>query len=190
MIALVSLDHYQLDDVLTVRNVSWEGQDIGLEEGERLSVRALLYGLLVASANDVAQVLAKNYPGGERAFVVAMNKKAKELKLMDTSFADPTGLSESSYTTTLDLAHLTSQALRNPVFSQIVATSQIVISDLSGQITHSLSNINELLGQIQGMSGVKTRLCNYGPGRKPDGVCGSGTCMVRSSICRLRVAHI
>ncbi len=156
MTALVSLDHYQLEDVLTVNGVSWEGQDIGLEEGERLSVRALLYGLLVASANDAAQVLAKNYPGGEEAFVIEMNEKAEELNLRDTYFADPTGLSEGSYTTTLDLAHLTSQALQNPVFSQMVATSQIVISDLSGQITHPLANINELLGQISGMKGVKT----------------------------------
>ena len=110
MSALVSLDHYSLDEVLTVRNVDWEGQDIELQAGERISVRALLYGLLVSSANDAAQVLAQNYPGGQGAFVVAMNQKAQELNLTDTLYTDSSGLSEGSFTTTLDLARLSLQA--------------------------------------------------------------------------------
>jgi len=165
MTALIALDHYQLDDVLTVQGINWEGQDIGLREGEKLSARSLLYGLLVASANDAAQVLAKNYPGGERAFVAAMNQKAQELNLTDTYFANPVGLdsdengdllADHSFTTTLDLARLTTYALRNPVFAQIVATPKIVISDVTGKIIHPLQNINQLLGRIRGIKGVKT----------------------------------
>jgi len=165
MTALVALDYYQLDDILTVKDIDWRGQDIELQEGENISVRALLYGLLVASANDAAQVLAKSYPGGEEAFVATMNQKAKELNLLDTYFANPTGidtdeggnlLPNHSLSTTLDLARLTTQALRNPVFTQMVATSQIVVSDVSGETTHSLYNINELLGRIEGIKGVKT----------------------------------
>jgi len=165
MTALVALDHYQLDKILTVKNIDWRGQVMELQEGEKIPVRALLYGLLVASANDAAQVLAKNYPGGEQAFVMAMNKKAKELNLLDTYFANPTGidtdeagnlLPDHSFTTTYDLARLTTQALRNPIFTQLVATPQIMVSDVTGEITHSLDNINQLLGRIEGIMGVKT----------------------------------
>lgn len=165
MTALVVLSHYQLNEVLTVGKANWEGQDMELQEGERISVRALLYGLLVGSANDAAQVLAQSYPGGQQAFVVAMNKKTEELNLFDTYFANPTGLDTDeqgnllpnhSFTTTLDLARLTIQALSNPVFAQIVATSQIVVSDVTGKITHRLFNINQLLGRIEGIKGVKT----------------------------------
>lgn len=165
MTALVALNYYQLDEILTVEDINWRGQNMELQEGEKISVRALLYGLLVGSANDAAQVLAKSYPGGEQAFVGVMNEKAKELNLFDTYFANPTGidtddagnlLPDHSFTTTLDLARLTTQALRNPVFTQLVATPQIVVSDVSGEITHPLENINQLLGRIEGIKGVKT----------------------------------
>lgn len=156
MTALIALDHYQLDDILEVKGVSWEGQDMRLQEGEKISVRALLYGLLVASANDAAQILAQNYPGGKTAFIEAMNQKARELNLDHTSYGSPTGLNNDSLTTTLDLARLTVQALKEPVFAQLVATPQIKVTDVSGQIIHPLFNINQLLGQIQGMKGVKT----------------------------------
>lgn len=165
MTALVALDHYQLDEILTVENLDADGQVIELQAGEKISVRALLYALLVASANDAAQVLAQNYPGGETAFVRAMNQKAKTLNLNDSYFANPSGLDydqfdqllpDHSLATTRDLARLTVQALRNPVFASIVATPQILITDVTGQIIHPLRNINQLLGQIRGLKGVKT----------------------------------
>jgi D-alanyl-D-alanine carboxypeptidase (penicillin-binding protein 5/6) len=165
MTALVVLDHYQLDQVLTVGRVSHQGQDMKLNEGEQLTVESLLDGLLIASANDAAWVLAQNYPKGQQAFIEAMNQKAKELHLNDTYFANPTGLdsdlngrllTDFSYSTALDLARLASWALKEPVFSQIIATPQLVVTDISGQIEHQLFNINELLGRVEGMRGVKT----------------------------------
>jgi len=159
MTALVSINHYQPDEILTVNSIDWEGQDVGLEEGEKISARALLYSLLVASANDAAQVLANNYSGDEGTFVAAMNAKAKELSLADSYFASPSGLDTDggySLTTTLDLARLTTYALRNPFFAQIVATPQITVTDMTGKIVHQLYNINQLLGQIEGLKGVKT----------------------------------
>jgi D-alanyl-D-alanine carboxypeptidase (penicillin-binding protein 5/6) len=165
MTALVALDHYSLEEVLTVSDINWEGQDVGLQEGERITVRALLHALLVASGNDAAQVLAKNFPGGEKAFVAAMNQKAREFNLEDTSYANPTGLDsddfgqllpDQSRTTTLDLARLTIQALRNPVFAQVVVVPRMVVTDVTGQIVHFLENINQLLGEVRGLKGVKT----------------------------------
>lgn len=165
MTALVSLDHYRPEEIITVGNVNVIGQKIELLPGEKISVLALLHGLLIASANDAAQVLAQNFPEGEQAFVKAMNLKARELNLKNTYFANPTGLDSDendnllphhSFTTTLDLARLTIQALRNPLFAQIVATPQITISDESGRVVYRLNNINQLLGRVEGIKGVKT----------------------------------
>lgn len=165
MTALVALDYYQFDDILVVGQTKQQGQDMELLAGEKMTAGNLLYGLLVASANDAAQALAQNYPGGKENFIAAMNQKAKELHLSDTYFANPTGLDSDaqesllldfSYTTALDLARLTSWALQNVIFRQIVATQTITVSDASGRLRHQLRNINELLGRLPGIRGVKT----------------------------------
>lgn len=165
MTALVAFDHYNLNDILTVGMMEKNGQSIDLVTGERLTVKSLLYGLLVASGNDAALVLAQNYPGSEKGFVEAMNQKAQELSLKSTYFANPTGLdsdeedrllTDFSYTTALDLAHLATYALKNQELKQIVSTAQIVISDITGNKYHQLYNINELLNKLPGMKGLKT----------------------------------
>lgn len=165
MTALVALDYYNLDDVLVIGEVNSQGQDMKLIKSERIMVKNLLYGVLVASANDASLVLAENYPGGEKGFVEAMNKKAKELNLNDSYFANPTGLDSDpqgnllpdySYTTALDLARLAAVALKNETINQMVAIPKIVVSDVSGKINHPLYNLNELLGKIEGLKGVKT----------------------------------
>jgi len=165
MTALVTLDYYRLDDVLVVEEMEKNGQDIGLVEGERITFKNLLYGLLVSSGNDVALVLARNYPGGEISFVKAMNQKAESLNLTHTYFANPTGLdsdpegnilTDFSYTTALDLARLAAEALKNQLLLEIFSTSSITISNVEGKITHQLDNINELLNQLPGMKGIKT----------------------------------
>lgn len=163
MTAVIALESYNPDKVLMVPPVSYEGQDMELIEGEQITVKNLLYGLLVSSANDAASTLAQDYPGGEKEFIQAMNKKAEELNLENSFFTNPTGMDDEeiftvslSYTSTLDLARLTGYALKNPIFAQIVATPRIVVTDISGEISHELFNINELLVQLEGIRGVKT----------------------------------
>jgi len=165
MTALVVLDYYPLDEILEVIQVNDLGQDMKLMVGEKITVKNLLYGLLVASANDAASVLAKNYPGGEKTFVEKMNQKAQELHLNHTYFANPTGLDSDSdgnlltnysYTTSLDLARLAGWALKNPVFAEMVATPKIVVTDVSGKIQHQLFNINILVASQPEIKGIKT----------------------------------
>jgi len=165
MTALVSLDYYKLSDVLTVGKLEVNGETIKLVEGEKMTVENLLYGLLVASGNDAALVLAQNYPGGQINFVQAMNQKAQDLNLTHTYFANPTGLDSNkegkiltdfSYTTALDLARLAAFALKNENFLRFVSTTNITISDIQGKIFHKLDNVNELLGKFSGVKGVKT----------------------------------
>jgi len=165
MTALVALEHYHLDDVLIAREINFQGQDMELEEGERIAVSSLLAGVLVASANDAATLLAQDYPGGIRSFVEAMNEKAKELNLNDTYFTNPTGLDidekgnlllDYSYSTALDLARLASVVLKHPIISEMVGTTAITVTDVSGEIKHPLYNINELVHWLPGMKGIKT----------------------------------
>ena len=165
MTALVALEQYQLDEILKVNKTNGFGQDMELVEGEEISVNNLLYGLLVSSANDAALVLAQNYPGGKTAFVARMNQKAQELHLENTYFANPTGLdtdeedeflADFSYTTALDLVHLSRWALKNETFKQMVAIPQITVTDVSGRFKHQLYNINALLTSLTGTKGVKT----------------------------------
>ena len=91
--ALVSLDAYNLDQILTVgKEAKVDGQKMGLYIGEQMKVEDLLYGLLVYSANDAAEVLATNYVGGYDSFINAMNAKAGELNMVNSHFDNPVGL--------------------------------------------------------------------------------------------------
>ena len=80
---------------------------LGLTEGERIEVRDLLYGLILASGNDAAVALAEAAAGSEAAFVRRMNRAAKGLALDDTSYANPIGLDESgNFSSARDLVDL------------------------------------------------------------------------------------
>jgi len=157
MTALVAHDRYDLNQVLIVPELDYEGQDIKLQYGEQLTFENLLYALLVASANDAAETLAANYPGGRAAFIAAMNQKAQDLSLSNTHFVNPTGFDESGqYTTPFDLIKLAKELLANPLLAQIVATQKTEVYNLDRTLIHPVSNINQLLGQVAGLKGVKT----------------------------------
>ena len=153
--ALVAEDYFQLDRIITVSQSYPEGQDIGLLPGEKLTVEQLLYALLVQSANDAAEILAENYPGGRQGFVSAMNSRAQSLHLKNTRFLNPTGLDEEGhYSTALDLARIAIELLRDSRLAKIVSTENAVVS--TPESPHVLTNVNELLGKVEGVLGVKT----------------------------------
>ncbi len=155
MSALVSWDIYNPDDVITVNRITDEGQTMGLFLGEKITVENLLYGILVHSANDAAFALADNF--GFAKFVELMNKKAEELSMADTHFVDPAGLEEfNQYTTPFDLALGARELLGNQYLRKFVATKEIEIADVDFKYFHKLSNVNKLLGEIQGIGGLKT----------------------------------
>jgi D-alanyl-D-alanine carboxypeptidase (penicillin-binding protein 5/6) len=165
MTALVTLDHYSLDEVLTVGRLEDLGQRVKLVSGEKMRVRDLLKAVLMYSANDAAQVLAQNFSGGQAEFVKVMNQKAASLGLERTHFANPTGLDSDSqkrllvdysFTTALDLAQLARVALKNNFLAETVATKSTTISDIEGQRERRIENINQLVGQVAGVKGIKT----------------------------------
>jgi D-alanyl-D-alanine carboxypeptidase (penicillin-binding protein 5/6) len=155
--ALVVLDSYNLDDIVTVTNIMNDGQIMGLVPGERITVENLLFGALVHSGNDAAYALAEYYPGGVGKFVERMNTKAKELHLTKSTFTNPVGYDDPNHKMTpMDLARLGSVALNNKVIAKMVAIPQITVSDVTHTYFHSLQNVNQLLGKIPGVGGIKT----------------------------------
>lgn len=155
--ALVAMDYYPDGLVLKVGDVKVDGQKMGLVPGEEITVNSLLYGLLVFSGNDAAEVLAQNYVGGRDAFITAMNLKAKELNLDNSYFTNPTGLDGNGLRTSArDLVNVSVVAMQNQRFAKIVGTKEKVVTSLDGKIVHRLENINQLLGKIAGVMGVKT----------------------------------
>jgi serine-type D-Ala-D-Ala carboxypeptidase (penicillin-binding protein 5/6) len=156
MTALVSLDYYKMDDILTIQTEGVEGVNVGFKIEEKLSFESVLYAMLLPSGNDAALAMAQNYPGGKGAFIGKMNEKAKLLHLPNTNFADSIGLEDSrDYTTALDLARLASKALDNEIFAKVVSTKTREINDITGENKYFLRNLNVLLG-VQGVNGVKT----------------------------------
>ena len=155
--ALVALDSYSLDEVLTVDFAYPVGRNMGLLPGEKIKVYDLLLGLMIHSANDAAYVLAKNHPQGIKGFIKAMNLKAKDLGFVRTHLVNFDGEEDDDhYTTAFELAQLSRFLIKNDFLSQIVQEREVVVSDISGKIQHKLETTNELLGVIPGAKGLKT----------------------------------
>lgn len=155
--ALVALDYYSEEDVLTVSNVNVEGRKMNLVREEKMKFIDLLYGLLVFSANDAAEVIAANYPGGRDMFIAAMNLKAQELGLEKSKFSNPSGLEGSGHLTTArDLIRAAQVAMKNEIFAEAVSTKSKQVKSVDGRFTHNLRSTNELLGAMDGVVGIKT----------------------------------
>lgn len=155
--ALVALDTYGLDQILTVPKIKVDGQKMGLFAGEQLKFEDLLYGLLVYSANDAAETIADNFPGGRDVFINKMNEKATELFMTNSHFQNPVGLDdETQFSTARDLVRASEVGLRNPEFAKIVSTKSVILKDVAGRNIYNLKNINELLGVVPGVMGIKT----------------------------------
>lgn len=151
--ALVVLDRCGPEEEVTVTasEAATEGSSMDLAAGERLTVRELLYGLLLASGNDAASALARHAAGSEAAFAELMNEKAAELGLTGSHFTNPHGLdAEGHYATALDLALLAAACRESPLLMLLASTSEARVS------SRTLKNHNKLLTLCPGCLGLKT----------------------------------
>lgn len=158
MTAIVAIENGSLNDVICIpaEAVGVEGSSIYLKEGERLTLKELLYALLLESANDAATAIAIHIGGDVEHFADMMNKKAYELGAFDTHFTNPHGLdSDEHYTTAYDLALIARYAMSIPVFCEIVSSIKETIPSFDGGI-RLLINHNKLLKSYEGAIGVKT----------------------------------
>ena len=156
--ALVAMSHYDPQIILTVGDVRQiNGQKMKLFTGEKITVENLLYGLLVFSANDAAEVLSQSYPGGKANFVSAMKQLAKDLGLENTNFTNPQGYDDYlHFSSSEDLVKLAKYAMQNPTFAKMVGTKNYRVTNADATVTHNVSSTNDLLSQMPGVLGVKT----------------------------------
>ncbi|MDD6309389.1 MAG: D-alanyl-D-alanine carboxypeptidase [Clostridia bacterium] len=153
MTALLALEYGNPDEIVTVsRNAAYqEGSAMYLKEGEQLPLLHLIYGLMLASGNDAAVAIAEHLAGDVDSFAAQMTERAKAMGCENTQFKNPNGLhDEAHYTTALDLARIAGEALRNPIFREIVSKKHATVGN------RSLHNHNKLLSMYEGAIGVKT----------------------------------
>ena len=157
--AIVTLENCDdLDKLITVadESVGIEGTSIYLRKNEQISIRNLLYGLILASGNDASTALAYEIGGSEEKFVEMMNDFVKRLGLTNTQLKNPHGLdADGHYTSAYDLAAITNYALNNETFLEIVSTKTKVLNEGEPNVRY-LRNKNKLLFSEEGCIGVKT----------------------------------
>jgi serine-type D-Ala-D-Ala carboxypeptidase (penicillin-binding protein 5/6) len=154
MTVLVALERLPLAEVVTVPPAASRigESSLDLEAGDRLSVRDLVAGALVPSANDAATTLAIAAAGSVPRFVALMNRKARELGLTGTHYRNPHGLDEPGHVSTArDVATLLQVALRNRVIRRYAGASRATLSD--GRVVESTDN---LITTVPGIVGGKT----------------------------------
>ncbi len=156
--ALLVIEAGSLDKEVVVNKSDTEAEPSWLEikPGERFTRREMLYGVLLKSANDVAQALARDNAGSIEAFGEKMTRRARELGAQDSQFRNPHGLPDPEhYCTAYDLAVIARAAMQQPLFRRIVASVTYPWITGDGRILQ-LYNHNKLLRLFPGCTGLKT----------------------------------
>lgn len=159
MTAITAIEACNIDEVITIPRAACgvEGSSIYLEAGEKLSIRHLLYGLMLQSGNDCATAIALHVGKSIEGFSKMMNDKAQILEAFDTSFANPHGLdAPNHYTTAYDLALISCYAMKNQTFKEIVGTKRIKIPFSTREYDRVIVNKNKMLQNFDGATGIKT----------------------------------
>lgn len=146
MTATIIIENCNLDETIEVSSkaAGTGGSRLGLKKGDKITVKDLLYGLMLCSGNDAAVALAEHVGGSVDGFAELMNKKAEEFNLKNTHFETPHGLdSDNHYTTAYELALLSNYALNNEIFSKIVGTKNYTVT-INGY-PKNITNTTELL---------------------------------------------
>lgn len=157
MTCIIAIENMELDTIITIDdtiNKAW-GSGIYIHIGDQISLRDLLYGLMLRSGNDAAIMIAKAVGKDVVTFIDMMNDKAKELELHSTTFANPTGLDEEdngNQSTVYDMARLMAYCHQNPIFNEIVGTKEYNREDGNG----TWHNKNKLLTNYKYCIGGKT----------------------------------
>ncbi|MBR1812004.1 MAG: D-alanyl-D-alanine carboxypeptidase [Clostridia bacterium] len=157
--ALLACESGQLSREITVTNqmAAVEGSSMGLLPGDRVTLRGLIYGMLLDSGNDAANTAAIALCGNTAAFAELMNRRAAEIGMEDSHFVNPSGLPDDAhYSTAYDMAILTAEALRNDVFAEVCRTQTAVVWYGNPPYRRVLTNHNRLLKEYEDCIGVKT----------------------------------
>lgn len=151
MTCLLALEHGGFEEMVTVSeqvvaNRDPDGSHCSLVAGEEMSLKNLMYCLMVASANDAGSVISEYIAGDEAAFVEMMNQKAQELGCTNTHFANPHGLhDENHYTTARDLAKIVLAALEYDLFQEIYSTRTYEVPATNKSEARKLTTTNYMM---------------------------------------------
>jgi len=170
MTAIVLIENADLDQTITVsaKAAGTGGSRLGLKHNDKITMKDLLYGLMLKSGNDAAVAIAENVGGSIEKFADLMNEEAKKIGLNNTHYVTPHGLDNPEhYTTAYELAKLADYALKNEIFAKVVNTKNYTVT-INGY-PKNITNTNELLGYLDGVNGVKTGFTN-----------NAGRCLVTS----------
>ncbi|MFT5872228.1 MAG: D-alanyl-D-alanine carboxypeptidase (penicillin-binding protein 5/6) [Clostridium sp.] len=141
--------------IISEKAASIRGSEIGLKKGEEITLKELLYGLMLRSGNDAAIAIAEGISGSVDEYLKLMNEYALELGLLNSNFESPHGLdSENHYSTAYDLALITAKAKEIKLFNDIVSSKDIDAKEYN--FTRSYHNINKILYLLPNSTGVKT----------------------------------
>ncbi len=160
--ALVVIESGGLQEHMTIEEpeTKAEPSKLYLKKGETYERKQMLYGLLLKSANDVAEALARDNAGSVAAFGERMTARAKELGATGSHFVNPNGLpNPEHYTTAHDMAVIARAAMMQPLFREIVSTRSYEWVSATGE-KKMLTNGNRLLSRFEGCTGLKTGWTN------------------------------
>ncbi len=157
--AITIIENCNINEIVTVtkETVGVEGSSIYLEVGEKLSVKDLLYGLMLRSGNDCAETLAVHCSKSISEFSVLMNKTAQKIGANHSNFVNPHGLHDDNhYTTAYDLALISAYSMKNETFREIVSKKSVKIPFSTRDYDRHITNKNKLLFSYEGCTGIKT----------------------------------
>lgn len=167
--AVLAIEHGDLDEVITVSgsaidSFDRDGSNMGLLIGEQITLRDLLYGLIINSAGDAANVIAEHIGGDVGSFSAMMNSRVAQMGAVNTHFTNPHGMHDDlHYTTARDMALISAQALENPLFAEVVAISRYTLPPTNKYTEERiLASPNLLINKYQpkyyfaGATGIKT----------------------------------
>ena len=147
MTAIIAIENMRLDKTITVGDevLKAYGTNIYIEPGEKITIKELLYGLILRSGNDAALTLSQNIKGKEKNFIKLMNKKAFDIGMKNTIFENVHGLDEETknYSTAYDMALLSIYAYKNKIYRNISSTKKYIVK--SNIKTYEWYNRNKLL---------------------------------------------
>lgn len=173
MTAILALESGKLDEplVITPEAVNTEPSSLGLQLGDKITLREALTGMMLVSGNDAAVAVAETVAGSVPAFAKMMNEKAKELGAKNTHFVNPHGLTNQyHYSTAHDMAIIASYAMKNPQFRDIVKKTSYNMKYMDGHTVYVTTTNRFLKSGYLGANGIKTGFTN-----------AAGDCLVASA---------
>lgn len=180
---MIALEVGNLDDMVkvhqsTLNTVAVGSVSAGLKSGEEISLRDLLYCIMVSSANDACAVVASHLGGDQAGFVAMINEKARSLGCTASNFTNAHGLNDSKqYSTARDLAIITAAALENPLFSEMFSITNYTVAATNKVDERNLKTTNNMMRE--GSANYDSRVT----GGKP----AAATTTDRSMICTAQV---